>query len=97
MSKPSHSVMQKNHMTVWRCLNDTLRSDRSTCPNGILDDHGLPEALRHRHREHAGDNIGRPAGGEGHDQHNRSTRKGLRLGLDTWRCCHGKRHHGCFA
>ncbi len=46
----------------------------------VLDDHRLAERRRELLREHARDQVGRAAGGKGHDQVDRARRPVLRIG-----------------
>ena len=63
-------------------------------PDGILDDELLPERARHVLAENPGNDIGRPAGGERHDDGDGPRRIGLRRRCLPARHCEGKYRDG---
>ena len=63
-----------DRVTVGSGARRTGRGGGAAGPDDVLDDDRLPERAGHVVGGDAGDDVGRPAGGERHDQGDRATR-----------------------
>jgi hypothetical protein len=73
-------VGEQQRVAVGRRLGRLVDADRATGAADILDDELLTERLAHALAQHAGQSIGRPAGGERDDHRDGLGRIGLRHG-----------------
>src|SRR6185369_5750622 len=62
---------ERQRITVRRRLGDAIDSERAAHAADVLDHHRLAELRAHALREEAAEDVGRPAGGERHDQAHR--------------------------
>ena len=65
--KPRRAADQHDR-SILRPARHGLAGDDGIAARPVLHDHGLVQRLRHVLRDQAGDDIGQPAGGEGHHQ-----------------------------
>ncbi len=97
-------VAQLNGVSIGVCAHRTRRAGGAARPDDVLDDELLPERARHVLAQDAGNDVGRPAGRERHDDRDRPRRIGLRRCRPRVVYCEGNgrdrqnsrtfRHHG---